>query len=54
MHIVYKSSSTTTTVRAVIDALVKSSNGISLNDTLLVGPKVHCHLLDVLVRFRFF
>ena len=52
MHIVYKSSSTTTKVRAVFDASAKSSTGISLNDTLLVGPTVHSQLLDVLIRFR--
>ncbi|XP_011405534.1 PREDICTED: uncharacterized protein LOC105313644 [Amphimedon queenslandica] len=54
MHIVYKSSSTTTKVRAVFDASAKSSTGIFLNDTSLVGSTVHSQLLDVLVTFRFF
>ena len=52
MHVVRKEQSTTTKVRAVFDASAKSSTGISLNDTLLVGPTVHAPLLDVLLRFR--
>ena len=52
MHAVYKSSSTTTKIRAVLDASVKSSSGVSLNETLLVGPTIHPPLIDVLMRFR--
>ena len=52
MHAVHKDSSTTTKVRAVFDASAKSSSGVSLNDTLLVGPTVHPPLVDVLLRFR--
>lgn len=52
MHVVYKSSSSTTKVRAVFDASAKSSSGVSLNDTLVVGPTVHPPLVDVLLRFR--
>lgn len=48
MHAVYKES-TTTKVRAVFDASAKSSTGVSLNDTLLVG---HPPLIDVILRFR--
>ena len=50
-HAVYKATSTTTRVRAVFDASAKSSTGVSLNDTLLVGPTVHPPLIDVLLRF---
>ena len=52
MHAVYKQSSSITKVRAVFDASSKSSSGVSLNDTLLVGPTVHPLLVDVLLRFR--
>ena len=51
MHIVQKESNTTTKVRAVFDASAKSMTGISLNDTLLVGPTVHSCLVDLLLRF---
>ena len=51
-HVVYKSSSSTTKIRAVFDASAKSNSGVSLNDTLLVGPTVHPPLLNVLLRFR--
>ena len=53
MHAVRKESSSTTKIRAVFDASAKSSSGVSLNDTLLVGPTVHSPLIDVLLRFRF-
>ncbi len=52
MHAVRKDSSTTTKLRVVFDASAKSSSGISLNDTLLVGQTVHSPLIDVLLRFR--
>ncbi len=52
MHAVRKEHSTTTKIRAVFDASAKSSSGVSLNDTLLVGPTVHSSLIDVLLRFR--
>ena len=52
MHAVYKAQSTTTKIRAVFDASVKSSTGMSLNDTLLVGPTVHPPLVDVLLQFH--
>ena len=44
MHVVRK--------RAVFDASAKTSSGVSLNNTLLVGPTVHSSLVDVLLRFR--
>ena len=52
VHIVRKETSSTTKVRAVFDASAKSSSGISLNETFLVGPTVHPPLIAVLLRFR--
>ena len=52
VHALHKKSSTTTKVRAVFDASASTSSGISLNDTLMVGPTVHPSLVDVLIRFR--
>ena len=54
MHAVYKASSATTNIRAVFDASAKSSTGVSLNDTLLVGPTIHLPLVDVLLHFRLY
>ena len=51
MHAVIKESSTTTKIRAVFDASAKTSMGVSLNDTVLVGPTVHSSLVDVLLHF---
>ena len=50
-HAVHKDS-TTTPMRVVFDASMKSSSGVSLNDCLFVGPTVHSPLNDVLIRFR--
>ena len=52
MHGVYKSTSSTTKLRVVFDASVRSSNGVSLNDTLAVGPMLHPPLEQILLRFR--
>ena len=52
MPAVHKESSSTTKVRAVFDASMKTSSGVSLNDMLMVGPTVHPPLIDILLRFR--
>ena len=53
-HAVFKESSTTTKLRVVFDGSAKSSNGISLNETLMVGPTLQPNLFDLLIRFRLF
>ena len=52
MHGVHKSTSTTTKLRVVFDASSKATNGISLNDTLAVGPMLNPPLDQILLRFR--
>ena len=54
MHSVINESSTTTKLRVVFDASAKSSTGISLNDTLQVGPTICPSLTNILIRFRSF
>ena len=39
IHVVQKEESTTTKFRVVFDASAKSSTGVSMNDTLLVGSR---------------
>ena len=52
IHVVRKESSSTTKIRAVFDASAKTSSGVSLNETFLVGPTLHPPLVDVLLRFH--
>ena len=54
MHGVHKASSSTTKLRVVFDASCGSSSGVSLNDTLSVGPMLHPTLEQILLRFRVF
>lgn len=51
-HAVIKEASKTTKLRIVFDASVKSDNGVSLNDTLMVGPTIQSKLFYHLIRFR--
>jgi len=51
-HAVIKESSNTTKVRVVFDASAKTSNGVSLNDVLMVGPTIQDKLFSHLIRFR--
>ncbi|XP_076391767.1 uncharacterized protein LOC143265171 [Megachile rotundata] len=52
-HAVTKIDSTTTKVRVVFDGSAKSSSGLSLNDTQLIGPTVQNDLMSILIRFRY-
>lgn len=51
-HAIIKESSNITKVRVVFDASAKTSNSVSLNDTLMVGPTIQDKLSSHLVRFR--
>jgi GrpB-like predicted nucleotidyltransferase (UPF0157 family) len=48
-HTVFKSSSSTTHTRVVFDGSCRSSNRLSLNDTLLVGPTVQQDLYSIVL-----
>lgn len=51
-HAVFKTSSTTTKVRVVFDASCKTTDGISLNEHLLTGPKLQVDIRDILFKWR--
>lgn len=51
-HGVVKMSSTSTKLRPVCNASSCSETGLSLNDTLCVGPMVQPESFDILMRFR--
>lgn len=51
-HATIKESSQTTKVRVVFNASQTSSNNSSLNDYLLVGPKLQTDLFSLIMRWR--
>ncbi|XKL65471.1 hypothetical protein PGB90_008891 [Kerria lacca] len=51
-HAVFKETSTSTKLRIVFDASMKTSSGLSLSQCLMVGPVVQSNLIDILIRFR--
>ena len=51
---VIKADSLTTKVRVVFDGSTKTSTGVSLNDTFLVGPTIQEDLFSIVTRFRSF
>ncbi|XP_050532686.1 uncharacterized protein LOC126900792 [Daktulosphaira vitifoliae] len=53
-HAVYKNSSSTTKLRVVFDASMKTTTDYSLNDILMTGPVVQQELFDIAMRFRYY
>ncbi|XP_059050688.1 uncharacterized protein LOC131845624 [Achroia grisella] len=51
-HAVVREDKETTKLRVVFDASCKGVNGVSLNDNLLVGPKLQQDLRYILMRWR--
>ncbi|XP_072397992.1 uncharacterized protein [Diabrotica undecimpunctata] len=51
-HAVVKQGSATTKCRVVFDGSVTTDTGISLNESLMVGPKLQDNLFNILLRFR--
>lgn len=51
-HAVLKASSSTTKLRVVFDASRPSSNGLSLNEQMLPGPRLQDDLADIVMRWR--
>ena len=49
---VFKETSTTIKIRVVFDGSAKTSNGLSLNDILQVGPTLQQDLSSIVFRFR--
>ncbi|KAK2578329.1 hypothetical protein KPH14_012630 [Odynerus spinipes] len=49
---VIRPDSMTTKLRVVFDASAKTSNGMALNDKLMVGPNLQRDLFDIILRFR--
>ena len=51
-HAVVRSDHVTTKLRVVFDASAKTTNGRSLNEVLMNGPRVQGNLFNILLRFR--
>jgi len=53
-HAVLRPDRPTTKLRVVFDASAKSSSGVSLNNILMVGPRVQQDLILTLLSFRLY
>lgn len=53
-HAVIRPDKITSKIRVVFDASAKTSSGISLNDTLKVGPVVQSDIFTILLQFRLY
>ena len=52
MHAVFKESSSSTKLRVVFDGSAATTTGLSLNQSLLVGPTIQATLSTTLLKFR--
>ncbi|XP_047106369.1 uncharacterized protein LOC124775582 [Schistocerca piceifrons] len=50
-HAVFKECSSTTKLRVVFDGSAATSNGVFLNDILMVGPTVQPYLFSIIIKF---
>lgn len=53
-HPIMKHNSSTTRVRLVFNGTCKTSTGYSLNNLLMVGPKLHNDIVSILIRWRMY
>lgn len=53
-HGVFKDNTPNAKIRVVFDASLRDVQGVSLNDTLLTGPKLQKDISTLLLKFRFF
>lgn len=53
-HAIFKPDSSTTKLRVVFDGSASTSTGTSLNQTLMVGPKIQRDLFQILISFRLY
>ncbi|XP_026686425.1 uncharacterized protein LOC103518980 isoform X2 [Diaphorina citri] len=53
-HAIVRAESSTTKLRVVFDGSMKTSTGLSLNETMKVGPTLQDDLLSILLRFRLY
>ncbi|XP_052751852.1 uncharacterized protein LOC113522552 [Galleria mellonella] len=51
-HAVVNNNKDTTKVRVVFDASAKNKNGVSLNDILMIGPRLQPELRHLIMRWR--
>lgn len=53
-HAVFKEQTSSSKIRVVFDASLRDIQGVSLNDTLFVGPKLQRDIFALLLSFRIF
>nr|XP_022904701.1 uncharacterized protein LOC111416832 [Onthophagus taurus] len=53
-HCILRNEDPNSKLRVVFDASASSSNGKSLNDMLLIGPKLQQNIIHILINFRLF